>query len=190
MGIGYDKYYQKENLFGKPYPQLLNFFSKYPNKGKVLDLGCGQGRDAIPLARLGYEVLGVDQSKVGLDQMNQIAAAEKLNLNCKVQDIFLFDSFEEFDFVLLDSMFHFAKKDFDKEAAFLQRLFSKVNTACIIVICIQDTGKKVEYLTELIEENSSIVMQENKQFNYTFEDSETGHQSNSPYRMIAVQKQY
>ena len=73
MAVTYDKYYKTENLFGQPYPELLAFFTEYPKKGNVLDLGCGQGRDAIPLARLGFDVTGIDNSSVGIAQMNRIA---------------------------------------------------------------------------------------------------------------------
>ena len=78
MTVTYDKYYQTENLFGEPYPELIEFFAEYPYKGKLLDLGCGQGRDAIALARLGYSVTGIDNSKVGIQQMNQIGQVEKV----------------------------------------------------------------------------------------------------------------
>jgi len=70
--VTYYKYYEAENLFGEPYPELIEFFAEYPRKRKVLDLGCGQGRDAIALARLGYSVTGIDNSRVGIDQMNEI----------------------------------------------------------------------------------------------------------------------
>lgn len=70
MKVAYDKYYQTENLFGKPYPELIKYFSTYPKQGKVLDLGCGQGRDSIPIARLGFDVTGIDNSRVGIEQMN------------------------------------------------------------------------------------------------------------------------
>lgn len=52
MTVAYDKYYQTANLFGEPYLELIEFFSEYPMKGKVLDLGCGQGRDAIASLRV------------------------------------------------------------------------------------------------------------------------------------------
>ena len=145
MTVSYDKYYQTENLFGDPYPELIEFLSDYPQRGKMLDLGCGQGRDSISLARLGFSVVGIDNSKVGIEQMNQIAKIENLNLRGKVDDIFEFDNFVEYDFVLLDSMFHFAKKDLNKETDFIKKILSKIKYGCLLIICIQDTGKKVEY---------------------------------------------
>ena len=39
------------------------------NPPTVLDLGCGTGRTAIPLSKLGYEVIGVDLSRPMLDQL-------------------------------------------------------------------------------------------------------------------------
>ena len=41
--------------------------------GRLLDIGCGAGRNAVPLARLGWNVLGADLSQPMLD-----AAAERL----------------------------------------------------------------------------------------------------------------
>ena len=39
MKVTYGNYYITENLFGDPYPELIHFFSKYPKKGEILDLG-------------------------------------------------------------------------------------------------------------------------------------------------------
>src|SRR3954469_1661276 len=35
---------------------------KRSNGGRVLDIGCGAGRNALPLARLGWNVVGTDLS--------------------------------------------------------------------------------------------------------------------------------
>ncbi len=50
---------------------LLEQFPK-----KFLDLGCGNGRNAIPLARIGYEVTGMDISEVALEQAQSTLALE------------------------------------------------------------------------------------------------------------------
>ncbi len=71
MKVEYDKYYQTENLFGKAYPELIDFYAKVEEKGELLDLGCGQGRDSIPLAKLGFSVTGIDYSKVGIKQLSK-----------------------------------------------------------------------------------------------------------------------
>lgn len=188
MAVTYDTYYQTENLFGNPYPELIAFFSEYPQKGKILDLGCGQGRDAIPLARLGFTVVGIDNSKVGIEQMNEIAKIENLNLKGKITDVFEFDDFAEFNFVLLDSMFHFAKNDRKKETEFIQRIVSKIEKGCLLIFCIQDTGKKVKVLNETIDLEKQLDRLVDKKFKYIFEDTKSGHKSETNYRMIVIRK--
>lgn len=188
MSISYDKYYQTENLFGNPYPELIKFFAGWAKRGKLLDLGCGQGRDAIPLARLGFEVTGIDNSKVGIGQMNRIAAIEDLPVTGIVRDIYEFDNFADFDFVLLDSMFHFTRKDLEKETAFIKKVISETKIGCLIVFCIQDTGRKVEILCKTIESEKQINRLAESKFEYIFKDKETGHQSRTDYQMIAVKK--
>ena len=111
MTKSYDKYYKIENYFGKPYPNLISFFKNYPVRGKMLDLGCGQGRNAIPLAKLGYDVTGIDSSKVGIKQMLNAIESKNVKLTGLVGDIYKFNKFPEFNFIMLDNMFHFLKKD-------------------------------------------------------------------------------
>lgn len=44
-----------------------------PDGAKVMDFGCGDGRVAIPLAELGYEVTAVDSSRNMLDRLSERA---------------------------------------------------------------------------------------------------------------------
>jgi SAM-dependent methyltransferase len=52
---------------------------------KVLDLGCGDGTTALPAARLGADVLGVDIARNLVEAGTQRARAEGLD-NCKFQE--------------------------------------------------------------------------------------------------------
>ena len=184
----YDKYYQAENLFGSPYPELIEFYSTIKNKGRLLDLGCGQGRDSIPLAKLGFSVTGIDNSKVGIEQLNKIAEKEGLTLKGIIEDIYNYSQFTEFEFILLDSMFHFGKKERKKETEFLNRLIKNSKLDTLITICIQKTGKKIEILNSIILNNRDLVTVNQTDLIYVFEDKESNHRSETQYKMITVRK--
>lgn len=186
--MNYDAYYKTEDLFGEPYPELIDFFRTRPRRGRVLDLGCGQGRDAIAIARLGYEVVGIDNSTVGIDQMMSGAERERLNVLGKVCDIYDFVEFQDFDFVLFDSMFHFAKNDKEKETGLIKRTVENVETGCVIINCIQDIGDKVKIYNASIDFDNTLERLSDMKFKYTWEDKASGHRSTTDYRMLIVRK--
>ena len=177
MAVAYDKYYQDENLFGNAYPELLDFFSRFQTKGKLLDVCCGQGRDAIPLSQMGFEVTGIDNSTVGITQM--LTSAEKLNIGIvgEVADIYTFDRFGDFDFILFDSMFHFLKKDRLKELALVQNTASSIKTGGVLVFCIQDTGSKVKTLIDGLSEVNFTKLMTDIAFKYRWINEDTKHYS-------------
>ncbi len=188
MKVEYDKYYQTENLFGKPYPELIDFYAKIKEKGKLLDIGCGQGRDAIPLAKLGFVVTGIDHSKVGIDQLNKIAEKENLSLTGVVADIYSYSKFDKFDYILLDSMFHFGKKKREKELNFLNRLVSASKPNTIITICIQKIGKKLVILNTAISSRSDLIRITQTELIYKYEDKASNHCSETKYEMLVIKK--
>ncbi|MFC2089237.1 class I SAM-dependent methyltransferase [Bacteroidota bacterium] len=185
----YDKYYKTEDLFGEPYPELIDFFKIYEPKGKLIDLGCGQGRDSISLARLGYNVTGIDDSKVGIDQMISISEREGLKLTGLVGDVYAFDKYQDFDIVLLDSMLHFEKRDLKRETALIDKITKRINKNGLISVCIQDKGKKVRILKDTID-NSGIDFEilNDSSLIYKYEDKESGHKSETKYCMYIVKK--
>src|ERR1041385_484350 len=83
---------------------------------KVLDLGCGDGTTAIPEARLGAEVLGVDIARNLVEAGNKRAMEQDLT-NCKFQggDACSLVGLKDRSFDLAVSIFGamFAPKPFD-----------------------------------------------------------------------------
>lgn len=83
---------------------------------KMLDLGCGDGTTAIPAARLGAEVLGVDIARNLVEAGNRRARQEGLNhCRCQEGDACNLSPLADDSFDLLLSMFGamFAPKPFD-----------------------------------------------------------------------------
>jgi tellurite methyltransferase len=56
-------------------------------QGRVLDLACGEGVNAVYLAKLGFQVEGVDISLVGLQRAKHLAAAKGVHLDVWVADL-------------------------------------------------------------------------------------------------------
>ncbi|MGQ0680718.1 MAG: class I SAM-dependent methyltransferase [Actinomycetota bacterium] len=73
-------YRQNEGAFGgAPDRELIDALYPLP-PGRLLDLGGGQGRNCLPLARIGFEVTVVEASAAALEQVSRAAAAEALPL--------------------------------------------------------------------------------------------------------------
>lgn len=69
-----DRYRSREQLFsGTPNATLVTEVTDLP-PGRALDVGCGEGADALWLARRGWEVTAVDISEVALERGAATAA--------------------------------------------------------------------------------------------------------------------
>jgi SAM-dependent methyltransferase len=113
MSYDYDKLYgETPNALGEPTRGIVSFFDRLPlQKARVLDVGCGQGRDALFLARRGHAVTGVDLSPNGIRDLTAAARAEKLDVTGIVADVTQFTPSGLFDVVLIDRTLHMLPPD-------------------------------------------------------------------------------
>jgi 2-polyprenyl-3-methyl-5-hydroxy-6-metoxy-1,4-benzoquinol methylase len=71
-----------------------------PLKASILDLYCGYGRHAIELAKMGYEVLGVDATQAFLDIARQKAEEEQVHIAFELADMRELNFTQQFDAVI------------------------------------------------------------------------------------------
>lgn len=87
---------------------------------KVLDAGCGGGRNLVYLLREGYEVFGVDASAEAVDHLRSVAATLAPTLepgNFRVEAVEAMSFPEQFvDVVISNAVLHFARDDAQFEA--------------------------------------------------------------------------
>lgn len=89
-------------MFGDP-PH--NFWRKIAELygDPILELGCGTGKISIPLAKAGYEILGIDNSKTMLDYASYKSEQEEVNIQWSLMNMTHFDLDQRFKLVILPS---------------------------------------------------------------------------------------
>jgi len=83
----FDAYYEKPGFaFGEtPSEEIRDFLNAADFTGHALDLGAGDGRNAMFMARHGLTVTAVDNSKVGLEKLRRFA--DQANLNGQLKTV-------------------------------------------------------------------------------------------------------
>ncbi|MEZ4814610.1 MAG: class I SAM-dependent methyltransferase [Bdellovibrionota bacterium] len=96
----------------------LLFFPPAP--AKLLDIGCGAGDSALPLAKLGYDVSGLDISLTAIDWAKEKFARNNLSADFKVHNLaepIEFWPAESFDLIVDSATLHCIIPP-EREAAF------------------------------------------------------------------------
>lgn len=108
MAYDYEELYASEaHALGAQTDSIAMFLTGLGlQSARILDVGCGQGRDALPLARLGHDVTGVDLSPSGVASMVADAQAEGLSITGHVADITAYAPDGMFDVMLIDRTLH------------------------------------------------------------------------------------
>lgn len=76
------KYNKKSYIFGKaPAKFLAKNYHFIPKGAKVLDMGMGEGRNAVYLARKNYKVTGIDISSIAVKKARKLAKEFDVRIN-------------------------------------------------------------------------------------------------------------
>lgn len=91
MSDSFNRVYSKPDDFyyGLKSTEELEAFlkSNHPPVGEALDIGCGEGRNSLLLARYGYHVHAIDASSEGIQKLEKYARSHDFEtIECSVAD--------------------------------------------------------------------------------------------------------
>jgi 2-polyprenyl-3-methyl-5-hydroxy-6-metoxy-1,4-benzoquinol methylase len=125
---------------GLPQPAIVRLAAEGAFSGTVLDAGCGTGENALHLASLGLDVLGVDVAETALSIARETAAARGIDAAFETCDAFHLDRLGRvFDTALDCGLFH--SFDDDERREYVASLASVTRPgAALFVLCFCDAG--------------------------------------------------
>ena len=116
INADYEKRYQTDDYYWGLEPNQLCYEImklKPPIKPfKVLDIGCGEGKDAVFLARNGYIVSGLDATDNGIEKGKQLAEKCDVSVDFFKADMADFRLKENYDIILCSGVMHFVKPEY------------------------------------------------------------------------------
>ena len=146
----------------KPSEKLEAFLNDtHPLAGEALDLGCGEGRNTLLLARYGYHVHAVDVSSHGIQKLENYARSQDLhNITYTVADVRTFpltpNSYDAI--VAVTILDHITEEEGKKVAESIIQALKPEGFVFIEVFTIHDPGAKLSReQSERISETATFV---------------------------------
>ncbi len=99
----YEKWYEGEEYYwglepGSFLDELIDLCPPAENR-RVLDIGCGEGKDAVYMAQKGYDVTAFDLTENGIKKTIALAKDRGTKINAYVDDINTFETDKQFDII-------------------------------------------------------------------------------------------
>lgn len=107
----YDHKYRQEEYYWGLQPSLLCYrvLEHMPpvKRLRLLDIGCGEGKDAVFFARNGYEVTAFDLASSGIEKTKRLADALGVYVHAFVADVNEFRPETTFDIIYSNGVLHY-----------------------------------------------------------------------------------
>ncbi|MCK1995142.1 class I SAM-dependent methyltransferase [Peribacillus muralis] len=103
------EYRNVDSLWGfNPNNILSQYVDMLPESGKVLDIGIGEGRNALFFAKRGFAVEGIDISETAVERCLEFSKEHNLNVKASVQDITSFEiEPNKYSLIILSNVLNF-----------------------------------------------------------------------------------
>lgn len=91
-----------------PAADAAEYWTLFPANGTVLDVGCGERRNAIFLAEKGLIIDAFDISEAGIEKAKRIVATRQLDINSMCKDLVQFVSEKVYGIIFFHGVLHLA----------------------------------------------------------------------------------
>jgi len=131
---------------------------------RILDLCCGMGRHSLELARRGFQVTGVDRTRLYLDRASEQAESEGLKIEFVRSDMRTFCRPDAFDAVvnMFTSFGYFEDPEDDRQVAMNMYRSLKPGGAFLIDMMGKEVLARIFRERDWYEEDGVLVLQERK----------------------------
>ncbi len=110
----WEKTYQEEDTVtfsNQPNGTVREFEHLIGMQSKILEVGCGEGQNALYLAGKGYQVDAFDLSEHGIAKLKHRCELSKTHLNAFVADLTTYQFQQTYDMILCFGTLHFVEKN-------------------------------------------------------------------------------
>jgi len=143
--MDYDSRYSKKEFYWglKPHNLTADSIQHLPSNAKVLDLGCGEGKDSFFLAKNNFNVTAIDVSEEGIKKLSEFAKKEKLKIKADVSEIKSYlEDCEEFDAIFAMNVLQFIDEKNIFNVIKKIQLKTKLNGLNVIASFVTETPKQ------------------------------------------------
>lgn len=130
-----DEYLNKEkSTFGNPSKEVKEFVPYLKKDAKILDVGCGDGRHALYLASLGFQVDAFDLSKNAIEKIDYLKQKNNLNIHTWVCDVLDYSFRYSYDLIIVHGVLQFIDKTKQPQVIELLKKWTNVNGYHVIAL--------------------------------------------------------
>src|SRR5690606_31808649 len=187
--LGYVAQDRQITIYEEEYKTQEYYWGMEPNKAcyqvlqlmpptkhlKLLDVGCGEGKDAVFFARNGYDVSAFDVSDAGIEKTRSLAEKVGVHVNVFKADILDHRLDTYYDIIFSSGVLHYIKPDYRKEIFNNYKQFTNENGMHVLNVNVNKsfiappaenepnafkwhTGELLTYYNDwLIKDSSEIV---------------------------------
>ena len=127
----YDKRYNQKDYYWGKVPSTLCYkvLELYPPQEDttLLDVGCGEGRNAVFFARNGYKVTAFDLSPLGVEKTKQMASEGRTTIDVFQADLNKYRLDREYHILFSGGVLHYIPQELREEIFSNYKIHTKKN---------------------------------------------------------------